>query len=55
MAGDQKKHRLLILHSYQAVLLCNFNRDAKDTYYSHEESGQMISKISGAPVYVPGL
>jgi len=35
----------------QAVLLCNFNRDAKDRYYSHEESGQMISKISGAPVY----
>jgi PAS domain S-box-containing protein len=43
--------RLSQLSSDQAVLLCNFNRDAKDTYYSHEESGQMISQASGAPVY----
>ena len=43
--------RLSQLSSDQAVLLCNFNRDAKDIYYSHEESGQMISQASGAPVY----
>ncbi|MCP4718201.1 MAG: response regulator [Desulfobacteraceae bacterium] len=43
--------RLAGLSRDQAVLLCNFNRDAKNIYYSHEESGQMISKASAAPVY----
>jgi two-component system cell cycle sensor histidine kinase/response regulator CckA len=43
--------RLAGLSPDQAVLLCNFNRDAKGGYYSHEESGQMISRASAAPVY----
>jgi PAS domain S-box-containing protein len=43
--------RLAGLSLDQAVLLCNFNRDAKGVYYSHEESGQMISRASAAPVY----
>jgi two-component system cell cycle sensor histidine kinase/response regulator CckA len=43
--------RLAGLSPDQAVLLCNFNRDAKGVYYSHEESGQMISRASAAPVY----
>jgi PAS domain S-box-containing protein len=43
--------RLAELSTGQAVLLCNFNRDAKGVYYSHEESGQMISTAAAVPVY----
>ncbi|RLB90997.1 MAG: hypothetical protein DRH26_08700 [Deltaproteobacteria bacterium] len=43
--------RLAGLSLDQAVLLCNFNRDAKGVYYSHEESGQMISNAAAVPVY----
>ena len=34
-----------------AVLLCNFNRDANGVYYSHEEGARMIAQCAGAPVY----
>ena len=43
--------RLSGLSGKDAVLLCNFNRDANGVYYSHEESARMISKVSTAPVY----
>ena len=43
--------RLAGLSPGQAVLLCNFNRDAKGVYYSHEESGRMISNAAAVPVY----
>ncbi|MDA3924087.1 MAG: PAS domain S-box protein [Kiritimatiellae bacterium] len=39
------------LSKTDAVLLCNFNRDAKEVYYSHEESAVMISEVANAPVY----
>lgn len=48
---EQLLSRLAELSPDQAVLLCNFNRDAKDVYYSHEESGQMISNAAAVPVY----
>ncbi|MBN2164558.1 MAG: hypothetical protein JXR25_03875 [Pontiellaceae bacterium] len=34
-----------------AVLLCNFNRDANGIYYSHEEGARIIVQHSAAPVY----
>lgn len=43
--------RLANLSGNDAVLLCNFNRDAKGRYYSHAKSGRMISEASKAPVY----
>lgn len=43
--------RLSALSVNDAVLLCNFNRDAQGVYYSHEESARMISKVATAPVY----
>jgi PAS domain S-box-containing protein len=43
--------RLRQLQPADAVLLCNFNRDADGVYYSHEESARLISDASRAPVY----
>ena len=34
-----------------AVLLCNFNRDGKGVYYSHEDGARIVVRASGAPVY----
>ncbi|MCF7954432.1 MAG: PAS domain S-box protein [Phycisphaerae bacterium] len=48
---DDLLERLGKLSDKDAVLLCNFNRDAQGRYYSHEKSGRMISKASNAPVY----
>ena len=43
--------RIKELSANDAVLLCNFNRDAMGKYYTHKKSAQMISKFSPAPVY----
>lgn len=45
------KVELAKLNAQDAVLLCNFNRDANGVYYSHEESARMIAQASRAPVY----
>ena len=45
------KERLAALSADDAVLLCNFNRDAKGVYYSHTESARIIAGIAQAPVY----
>ncbi len=45
------KQRVKELNGDNAILLCNFNRDADGVYYSHDESAQMITRISRAPVY----
>jgi PAS domain S-box-containing protein len=45
------KERLAELDESDAVLLCNFNRDADGVYYSHAQGARMISAASGAPVY----
>ena len=43
--------KLSALSQNDAVILCNFNRDGKGRYYSHQQSGRMISQASRAPVY----
>ncbi|MGD8453205.1 MAG: PAS domain S-box protein [Phycisphaerae bacterium] len=43
--------RLGTLSREDAVLLCNFNRDADGVYYSHEDSARLISGATAAPVY----
>jgi PAS domain S-box-containing protein len=45
------QERLGGLTPEDAVLLCNFNRDAKGVYYSHKESAWMITQVANAPVY----
>ena len=48
---DDLLERLASLSKNDAVLLCAFNRDGQGSYYSHKESGRIISKESNAPVY----
>lgn len=48
---DDLLERLGKLSDKDAVLLCNFNRDSKGRYYSHQKSGRMISEVSKTPVY----
>ena len=43
--------RLSDLTSDDAVLLCNFNRDADGVYYAHETGARLVNRYSGAPVY----
>ncbi len=45
------QERLSGLSRADAVLLCNFNRDAEGAYLSHEDSARLICAASGAPVY----
>jgi len=46
--------RLKELAGNDAVLLCNFNRDAAGRYYTHKKSAKIISQFSSAPVYAMG-
>ncbi|MBN2445835.1 MAG: PAS domain-containing protein [Phycisphaerae bacterium] len=45
------RDRLSKLSSDDAVLLCNYNRDANGVYYTHEQSARVICAASPAPVY----
>ncbi len=45
------KQRIKELNGNDAILLCNFNRDADGVYYAHDQSARMITRISHAPVY----
>jgi PAS domain S-box-containing protein len=46
--------RLKELSKNDAILLCNFNRDAAGKYYTHKKSAKIISQLSPAPVYAMG-
>lgn len=51
LATAALKERLAELDGSDAVLLCNFNRDADGVYYSHAQGARIISGVSRAPVY----
>ena len=51
LATAALQERLAGLSRDDAVLLCNFNRDADGVYYPHETGARLISEFSNAPVY----
>jgi len=51
LATGELVARLRELTANDAVLICNFNRDADGVYYSHEDAARLISRASLAPVY----